>query len=102
MTAFALTLEGEKVWLRVKKHLEWTEGFLVGFIFCGHPQVVGLFRDRLAEIFRARVTRLEFVLPENPDELFKNTIGRLVQPQVHETTQPLPPSQSLPKGNSEQ
>ena len=85
MTTIRLTAEGEHAWQRLKKHIEWTDGFLIGFIFTEHPQIISLFRDRLADIFRARITRLQFILPEDPGSLTTEALRRLVHPYPHET-----------------
>ena len=79
-----LTPEGENTWLRLKKHIEWTEDFFIGFIFSRHPAVLHIFRERLAAIFHLRVTRLQFVLPDNPEELTGSLLGRLVKPHIHD------------------
>jgi hypothetical protein len=80
-----LAPEGEQAWLRLKKHIEWADGFLVGFIFSDHFQVVNIFRERLADIFRARVTHLQFFLPEKPDNLPEEILNRLLNLYIHET-----------------
>ena len=85
MTPISLTPQGEQVWLRIKKHIEWTDGFCIGFIFSEHPPVVTIYRERLIDIFRLRVTRLQFILPENPEELTEYILGRIIHPYSHET-----------------
>ena len=49
-----LTPEGEAQWLRLKTHMEWCDHFALGFIFSAHPGVIRMFRERLADIYRAR------------------------------------------------
>ena len=70
-----LTIEGEDTWQRLKTHVEWCDHFALGFVFTAHPQVVHLFRERLADISKSRVTRLRMFdfhdqSPEGLVELF--------------------------------
>ena len=53
-----LTAEGEAAWVRMKQHLEWCDCFALVFLFSNRPMVVQLLRERLAAIYRARVTGL--------------------------------------------
>ena len=83
-TEYALNLEGEQAWLRLKQHIEWSDQFGLGFIFSAHPQVISLFRQRLAEIYRARVTQLHIPIPEEPAQLFTELLPALLHPSVHQ------------------
>lgn len=78
-----LDLEGEDTWLRLKQHLSWCDHFALGFIFTAHPDVIRIFRERLAGIYRARVTRLSSPVPENPSELLDKILPELLRPPVH-------------------
>ncbi|MDR3088530.1 MAG: tetratricopeptide repeat protein [Desulfobulbaceae bacterium] len=78
-----LSQDGEAAWLRVKRHLEWCDGFALCFIFTAHAAVIRLFRERLADIYRARLTRLEIALPQQPDGLFGKILPELLRPPVH-------------------
>ena len=69
-----LTPEGEEHWLRLKQHLEWSESFSLGFIFSSHPEVIQIFKKRLAAIYRARVTKLNTSLPSLAKELTKTLL----------------------------
>ena len=75
-----LTPEGEAHWLRLKQHLEWSETFSLGFIFSSHPEVVEIFKERLAAIYRARVTKLNTSLPSLPEELTTTLLPLLLNP----------------------
>ena len=75
-----LTKDGENAWLRLKRHLEWCDHFALLFIFSAHPVVIRVFRERLADIFRARVTRLHTPIPEEPEQLFTVTMPELLKP----------------------
>ncbi|MGB5684901.1 MAG: tetratricopeptide repeat protein [Candidatus Electrothrix sp.] len=79
----SLSLEGEQAWLRLKQHLEWSEYFALGFIFTRHPLVVAVFRQRLADIHRARVTRLHIELPTTPEDLIQVLLPELLTPPLH-------------------
>ena len=75
-----LNLEGEEAWLRLKQHLEWSDHFALGFIFTDHPTVIHLFRERLAKIYKARVTRLISSDLEQPSDLLTKLIPNLLHP----------------------
>jgi tetratricopeptide (TPR) repeat protein len=79
----ALDINGEAEWHRLKTHLEWSEGFLLGFIFSAHPQVVEEFRARLASIYRARVTGLQEWHSDDPAKI-EEFIPRLLHPTMRE------------------
>ncbi len=79
----ALDIRGEEEWRRLKTHLEWSEGFVLGFIFSEHPRVVDIFRERLADLYRARVTRLQEWRVEEPQQL-QTCISRLSRPTQRE------------------
>ncbi|MCG6863428.1 MAG: hypothetical protein LJE70_19510 [Chromatiaceae bacterium] len=83
-TSPTLNREGEAAWLRLKQHLEWCDEFALAFIFSDQPAAVGILRERLAAIYRARVTGLEIRLPESPDELLVRLLPRLLNPPRHQ------------------
>ena len=80
----ALTPEGEVAWLRMKQHLEWCDSFALVFLFSNQPAVTNILRERLAAIYRARVTRLEVPLPPSPKELLEGLLPRLLRPPSYE------------------
>ena len=75
-----LTLEGEEAWLRLKQHLEWSDHFALGFIFTDHPRVIHIFRERLAKIYKARVTHLISPDLEQPSDLLTKLMPDLLHP----------------------
>ena len=75
-----LTKEGEDAWLRLKRHLEWCDHFALVFIFSAHPNVIRVFNERLANIYRARVTLLQPLNPEEPEQLITQTLPELLRP----------------------
>ena len=79
-----LTSEGEAQWLRLKTHIEWCGHFALGFIFSAHPGVIRVLRERLADIYRARVTRLQTTVPESPASLSRELLPRLLRPSLHQ------------------
>jgi tetratricopeptide (TPR) repeat protein len=79
-----LTHEGEESWLRLKLHLEMSDHFALAFIFTAHSGVIRIFRERLADIYRARVTRLNTPVPANPSSLLNELLPKLLRPSVHE------------------
>lgn len=81
-TGYTLNQEGEQAWLRLKQHLEWSDQFGLGFIFSAHPDVINIFRQRLAKIYRARVTQLHIPIPEEPAQLFNKFLPALLHPSI--------------------
>ncbi len=79
----ALNIRGEAEWQRLKTHLEWSQGFLLGFIFSQHPRVAETFRERLADLYRIRITRLQEWQVEHPEQL-QGFIPRLLEPTQRE------------------
>ncbi len=78
-----LNKQGEDEWLRVKQYLEWSDHFALGFIFTDNPGIVKIFRERFADIYRARITRMEIPSPEKPSLLFDGLLPELLDPPVH-------------------
>lgn len=76
----SLSAKGEAEWRRVKTHLELSEGFCLCFMFSGHAAAASLFRDRLADILRMRVTKLKLYEPATPEELADKILPRILQP----------------------
>lgn len=83
MNTAALTVEGESEWLRLKGHVELSDHFALAFIFSAHPQVVELFRKRLSDIYRARVTGLQHFDLRSPSQLAEDVLPSLKHPSVH-------------------
>lgn len=79
----SLTAEGEAAWLRFKQHLDWNEGFALVFLFAAHPEVTEIFRKRLADIHRARVTGLSTPMPTQPQGLLDELLPQLLAPPQH-------------------
>jgi hypothetical protein len=76
----SLSPQGEEAWFRLKQHLEWCNHFALGFIFTDHPNVVNIFRERLASIYKARVTKLITQIPETPQNLVDQLLPQLLDP----------------------
>ncbi len=72
--------DGEDAWLRLKQHLKWCDHFALGFIFTNHSKVVHIFRERLAGIYRARVTRLKNARSQPPVGSFQQAPAELDSP----------------------
>jgi hypothetical protein len=80
----SLTAEGEAAWLRFKQHLAWCDSFALVFVFSDQPAVIAVLRERLAAIYRARVTGLEVPAPGTPDELLTALLPRLLHPPLYQ------------------
>ena len=70
--------------MRLKQHVEWCEHFALGFVFTGNEYAVRIFRERLAEIYRARITHLEVSTPRRPEELTKELLPKLLDPPSYQ------------------
>ncbi len=77
-----LNRDGEAAWRRFKQHLEWSDHFALVFIFNSDPRVTEIFRERLADIYRARVTRLRTFEVADPSELAEILLPKLLRPGV--------------------
>ncbi|WP_141699272.1 hypothetical protein, partial [Candidatus Thiosymbion oneisti] len=85
-TEASLNPEGEAAWLRLKQHLEWCDSFALVFLFSDRPGVIDVLRERLAAIYRARVTGLKIPPPETPDALLTGLLPRLLNPPLYQRT----------------
>ncbi len=77
----SLNSEGEATWSRFQRALSWREGFAIVFLFTDFPTVADIFRQRLADIYRARVRGLRLLqeTPATPDELLNTLLTSLFQ-----------------------
>ena len=80
----SLTPEGEEAWLRLRLHLEWCDSFALVFVFSDQPTVARALRERLAEVYRARVTGLEVPVPQTKAELLRDLLPRLLNPPSYQ------------------
>ncbi len=78
-----LNSEGEEAWLRFKSHLELCEHFALAFVFSEDTVATNIFRERLADMYRARVTRLKTPEFEKPSDLADKLLPELLTPPVH-------------------
>lgn len=83
-TAPALTPGGEDAWLRMRLHLEWCDDFTLVFVFSDQPAVARVLRERLAAIYRARITGLEVPVPQTEAELLRDLLPRLLNPPSYQ------------------
>ena len=58
-TPLALSARGEEIWLSLRYHVEWANGLALIELFSSNPALYGLLRDRLADIYRTRVSHLQ-------------------------------------------
>ena len=69
-----LTQEGEAQWLRLLQHLRWTDHFNLIFIFSRHPGVIALFKKRLEDAYRLRVSGLVSLSLQAPSDLLDSVL----------------------------
>jgi hypothetical protein len=62
-TPLVLSARGEEVWLSLRYHVEWVNGFALIVLFSSNPALYGLLRERLADTYRTRVSHLQQVTP---------------------------------------
>ena len=73
-----LTPAGEQQWLRLLGHLRWSEAFSLIIIFSQHSAVIRLFRCRLEQFYKLRVTGLNNVQLETADQLLTVALPQLL------------------------
>ena len=42
-------------WQRLRRQVEWANGFWLGFLFCQSPQVAATIRERVERLLRNRI-----------------------------------------------
>ncbi|MBA4160292.1 MAG: tetratricopeptide repeat protein, partial [Gemmatimonadetes bacterium] len=75
-----LTEQGEEVWQQLRRYVEWAQDFALIFLFSSDPVVVSLFRERLRNSQRLRVSDLEIQQPEIADSLVEEVLVRVRRP----------------------
>jgi tetratricopeptide (TPR) repeat protein len=75
-----LTSEGEAVWQQLRQQVEWAQGFALIFLFSSDPAVVFLYRERLRDAQRLRISDLEIQQPGSPDALVEEVLERARHP----------------------
>src|SRR5205085_7053315 len=60
---------GEAEWSRLRRQLEFAEGFWLGFVFCSSPAALGVLQRRTENVLRVRARRQLVVAPRSPQEL---------------------------------
>ncbi|ALQ50317.1 tetratricopeptide repeat protein [Nitrosomonas ureae] len=81
------TPEGEQQWQRLLNHLRWSDAFSLILIFSRHAQVVQLFRARLEQFYRLRISGLNSVPLETADQLLTVALPALLGKKIsHELT----------------
>jgi|UPI00036D65FF tetratricopeptide (TPR) repeat protein len=84
MTTPILSPKGEQAWLRFHQHMSWSDHFALGFLFCDDHRVADLFRERLADIYRARISRLQQLTPDTAAALDDLLLHRLLNPAIRD------------------
>ena len=81
------TPEGEQQWLRLLNHLRWSDAFSLILIFSRHAQVVQLFRARLEQFYRLRISGLNSIPLETASQLLTVALPALLGKKIsHELT----------------
>jgi len=80
MTTLKFSIKGEQAWLRLQQHMSWSDHFALGFIFCDDHRVVASFRERLADMYLARISRLQQLTPRTPKALDDLLLHHLLNP----------------------
>jgi hypothetical protein len=78
--AAKLTPAGESAWHEFRCHVEWAESFALIFLFASARGPIDIFRDRLDNILRSRVSRLWHIPPSSSEEYVDTVMGVLRQP----------------------
>ena len=77
-----LSVRGEETWLSLRYHVEWAEGFALIVLFSSNPALYGLLRERLANIYRTRVSHLQQVTPQSAATLTEEVMGLIRTPSA--------------------
>src|SRR5262245_37080734 len=81
----ALSALGEETWSRLRHHVEWAEGFALIVLFSSNPALQSVLRERLASIYRTRVSHLQHVTPQSPEILVAEVMSLIRTPsELHE------------------
>ncbi len=60
---------GEAQWARLRRQLEYADGFWLGFVFCASPATLGVLERRTENVLRARARGQLVLAPQSPDAL---------------------------------
>ncbi|WP_374565845.1 hypothetical protein, partial [Nitrosomonas sp.] len=80
-----LTPEGEQQWQRLLNHLRWSDDFSLILIFSQHAPIVELFRLRLEQFYRLRVSGLNQVRLESPAQLLNDALPAILGQNIGHT-----------------
>ena len=69
--------EAENAWLRLRHHLDWSQGFALGFLFAANPRVADAFRWRLERVYQSQVSKLETLQPASPAAALDDILHRV-------------------------
>ncbi len=70
-----LGYRGEPEWQRLRKQIDWSEGFWLGVLFTASPSMATAFRIRTHEVLSQLGQSFHLIRPTSPDEL----LGSLIQ-----------------------
>ncbi len=68
---------GEAEWARLRRQLEFAQGFWLGFVFCSSPAALDVLQRRTENVLRARARRQLVLSPHAPPQLV-DAAGRIV------------------------
>lgn len=77
----ALNRHNEEEWRRLRRQLELSDGFWLGFLFTSAPAVASEFRSRVQGFLKHKAKRFRLLRPETPDELIE-LLSHLLAPEV--------------------
>jgi hypothetical protein len=75
-----LSVPGEEVWLSLRYHVEWAEGFALIVLFSSTPAVHDVLRERLEQSYRTRVSHLQQVTPCSAETLIAEIMSLIRTP----------------------
>ncbi|HEY1538470.1 MAG TPA: hypothetical protein VGF63_03655 [Solirubrobacteraceae bacterium] len=64
----------EAQWARLRRQLEYADGFWLGFAFSASPAEVRVLQRRTENVLRARARRQQVLWPESPDALIAQAV----------------------------
>ncbi len=83
--SLALTSQGEETWLNLRYHVEWAERFALILLFSSNRALHNLLCERLAAIYRTRVSHLQRLTPNSASTLVEDVLALIrTPPELYE------------------
>ena len=78
--AAKLSPQAEKAWSELRQHVDWSTEFALIFLFSSSTNVVDIFRVRLANLFKSKVSTLQIITPSSPQSVSEDVLETFRRP----------------------